>query len=83
MLVHTNKAPTIFIVLYWFWEGDSYLVNSYMDCFLTEYDAVSFAMTLKYGDKVVKIYLPNEDIPNEDDGRYGTPAFAQIVKKVF
>ena len=73
----------IFIVLYWFWEGDGYLVNEYKDCFLTEQDAVSFANTLKYGGKSVKIYLPGESIPDESDGGYGTSAFAQIVEKVF
>jgi hypothetical protein len=78
-----TETLKIFIVLYWFWEGDGYLVNEYKDCFLTEDDAFSFANTLKYGGKTIKIYHPDEDIPDEGDGGYGTSAFVQIVKKVF
>lgn len=73
----------IFIVLYWFWEGDGYLVNEYRDCFLTQEDAISFANTLKFGGKTIKIYLPNEEIPEDNDGGYGSPAFTQIVEKIF
>jgi hypothetical protein len=36
---------------------------------------------MKYID--VNIILPDEDIPDEGDGGYGTPPFVQIVKKVF
>lgn len=79
----SSETLKIFIVLYCFWEGDGYLVNEYKDCFLTLDDAISFANTLKYGDKNIKIYLPGEEIPDESDGGYGTPAFAQIIEKVF
>lgn len=78
-----TETLKIFIVLYWFWEGDGYLVNEYKDCFLTEEEAVSFANTLKYGGKTIKIYLPSDSIPDESDGGYRTPAFAQIIEKVF
>lgn len=78
-----TETLKIFIVLYWFWEGDGYLVNEYKDCFLTEEEAVSFANTLKYGGKTIKIYLPSDSIPDESDGGYGTPAFTQIIEKVF
>ena len=78
-----TETLKIFIVLYWFWEGDGYLVNEFKDCFLTEEESVSFANTLKYGGKTIKIYLPSDSIPDESDGGYGTPAFAQIIEKVF
>lgn len=73
----------IFIVLHWFWEGDGYLLNKYVDCFLTEQEAITSAKTLKCRGEDIKIYLPGEIIPDEDDGFYGTPPFAQIVEKVF
>jgi hypothetical protein len=79
----STEAIKIYIVLYCFWEGDGYLINKYEDCFLTEDDAISLANTLKYSGKPVKIYLPGEEIPDEGDGGYGTPAFVQIVKKEF
>lgn len=78
-----TETLKIFIVLYWFWEGDGYLINTYEDCFLTEEDALSFANTLKYGGKTMKIYLPGDTIPDESDGGYRTPGFAQIIEKVF
>lgn len=80
-----TETLKIFIVLYWFWEGDGYLVNEYKDCFLTEEESISFANTLTpiFGGKTIKIYLPGNTIPDESDGDYGTPAFAQIIEKVF
>lgn len=81
--VENSETLKIFIVLCWFWDGDGYLTNEYKDCFLAEQDAVSFANTFNYGGKTIKIYLPGESIPNESDGGYRTPAFAQIVEKVF
>lgn len=78
----------IFIVLYWSWDGDGYLVNKYIDCFSNEQEAVKFCETFAYNQsmiirKSIKIYLPGDRIPDEDNGDYGTPSFVQIVKKVF
>lgn len=72
----------VFVVLYWFWEGDGSLVNKYEDCFLTKDDAMSFANTLEYDDKTLKVYLPNDVIPDENEGGYGTRPFIQIIEKV-
>lgn len=86
---HTQNIK-IFIVLYWFWEGDGYLINEYKDCFLSLDEAIKFANTLKYGSSTlakhnppskVKVYLPNEEIPDEEHG--DGKAFAQIIEKVF
>jgi hypothetical protein len=78
-----NTTIKIFIVLYWFWEGDGYLVNEYKDCFLTYNDAVQFANTFKRDGKTIRIYTPDEEMPNENEGGYGTPSFIQVVEKVF
>lgn len=80
-----TKTLKIFIVLYCFWEGDGYLVNEYKDCFLSEQDAISFANTLKYGGKTIKVFLPDEELPDESTlgHSFGGVAFAQIIEKVF
>jgi len=83
-----SQSMKIYIVLYCFWEGDGNLIYEYRDCFLTMENAVSFAEKLKWGESPIKIYTPNdfgllENPPEEEDGHYGTTAFAQIIEKIF
>ena len=68
----------VFIVIKWFWDGDSYLVNSYLDCFLDQGEAQEFAQS-----KGLKIYQHGETLPDENDGDYGSPDFIQIIEKTF
>jgi hypothetical protein len=74
----------VYIVLNWFWEGDSYLVNSYEDCFselnLALEHARNLAMTAP-GIEDKKIYGIGDEIPKEAYGGYGAPNFYQIIEK--
>ena len=84
-----NESATnidVYVVLHWFWEGDSYLVNKYMDCFINELDANSFAnkeANNKNYKEPLKIYKNGEDIPDEEDGHYDSPSFIEVIKKSF
>lgn len=75
---------TVYVVLYWFWEGDSYLINTYEDCFLNKEEALKYAEkeSLK-GNTKLKIYKDGEDIPEESDGHYGSDGFIEIIEKQF
>ena len=39
----SNNKTTVYVVLFWYWEGDSNLVNTYEDCFLSKEDALTNA----------------------------------------
>ena len=76
----------VFIVLFWFWEGDGNLVNSYRDCYLSLQNAIDAIQSgsdkIDEAGKPCRIYTPDEEIP----ARFGycdEPPFIQIVKKVF
>lgn len=73
-------VPKIHIILLWFWERDSYLVNKYLDCYLKKDDAIEFAESAKKKYKASKVYLPGEEIPKEEDGEYGSKPFIQVVE---
>jgi len=68
----------IYIILYWFWEGDSHLVNSFCDVVDTEEEAITI---IKQKDKCAKIFLSVENIPNEEDGSFGDDGFYQILRR--
>lgn len=76
-----SETITIYILLYWFWEGDSRLVNSYEDSFLSEKDAYDCFLLKKINDE--KLYKVGESIPEEDSGDWGDDSFYQIIKKDF
>lgn len=74
----------VYILLFWFWEGDGYLVNSYLDCFLTLEEALKIAD--QYGiahNQKYKIYLTGEKLPDEDSGGYHSVGFLQIINRIF
>lgn len=72
----------VYIILFWFWEGDSYLVNSFVDCKKTMKESLILCSEEAKGKSFVpKLFVPGEDIPKEDDGHYGTPGFFQIIEK--
>jgi len=73
-------VPKIHIILLWFWEGDSYLVNKYLDCYSKKDDAIEFAKSAKKKYKASKVYMPGEEIPKEEDGEYGSKPFIQVVE---
>lgn len=89
---------TVYVVLEWYWDGDGYLVNTYVDCFLTEHEALECAhekavprpiykwsIKEKKPSKTMmtpKIYMPNENIPDEDH-QAECNMFLQIIKKEF
>ncbi len=77
------KTFKIFIVLYWLLDGDGYLFSEYKDSFLTKEDALLFANTLKYRGESMKIFLPNETIPDDSEDDYETSPFVQIMEKCF
>jgi hypothetical protein len=70
----------VYIILNWFWEGDSYLVNSYEDCFSELKSALEHAENLA-AERKNKIYGVGHEIPKEQDGGYGSPSFYQIIEK--
>lgn len=70
----------VYILLNWFWEGDSYLVNSYVDCFAELKDALEHAEKLAK-EKNNRIYGVGHEIPKEKDGHYRSPSFYQIIEK--
>ena len=67
----------VYVLLRWFWEGDGYLVNSYLDCYKSLNDAKS-EPTIEFESK---IYLPEEPIPEEEEGSYYSDPFYQIIEK--
>jgi hypothetical protein len=94
-----NGKITVYVVLNWFYEGDSYLVNSYEDCFLTIEEAVNYAnkkaSKLALGEAPIhprtksnkKIEHKNIYMPGEElpdeEGGWGSPSYIQILKKEF
>lgn len=71
----------VYVVLYWYWDGDGYLSNQYLDCFLNEEESKKFAKNMMDEYHTRKIYLPGEPIPNNDGG--DGPGFIQIISKKF
>lgn len=76
----------VFVILHWFWEGDSYLVNSYVGIGSTIEQAESIIdsqkETLDEGlQNRIKTYYPGENIPKEDDGNYYADSFYQIIRE--
>lgn len=69
----------VYVVLHWFWEGDSYLVNSFVDIAGTLGEARAIYSEHQTG--LLLLYLPEEEIPSSSDGQYGSPGFYQILKK--
>lgn len=72
----------IYIVLYWFWEGDSNLVGSYANCFAAHDEAKKHAHAMLKERDVLKIV----DCDNtwnwwDEDGQYESPGIVQIIKK--
>ena len=72
----------VFVVLFWFWEGDNRLVNSYKGIFLTLDSAFDYASSLVAGKNKIKVYLPGKVIPEEISGNFYTDGFAQIVHEI-
>lgn len=70
----------VYILLNWFWEGDGYLVNSYVDCFGELKDIIAHAENLA-AERNNRIYGIGQEIPKEVDGRYGSLSFYQIIEK--
>lgn len=70
----------IYVVLFWFWDGDGYLINSYDKCFLNLERAVQFARETSQENG--KVFLPGEDLPKEEDGHHLTPGFKQVIIEV-
>lgn len=70
----------IYVLLHWGWDGDGYLSNMFIDVFdnmaKAKSQAVSESMLMDE-----KIYMPGEQIPEQDDGNYYTYGFLQIVEK--
>jgi len=70
----------IYVLLFWFWEGDSNLVNSYVGVSKT---LDSTLKLYKEDDKLLGgsiIFLPGIKIPEE--GQYGSDSFYQIVEDI-
>lgn len=87
----------LYVLLCYFWEGDSYLVSDFKGVFdsiesvpeevtnhKVEYkDRMNNKVELKYKG----FYLPGEELPEESDGHYGCPVFFALqeieVNKLF
>lgn len=69
----------VYVLLLWNWDGDSYLVDSFIDV----KKSIKELMTalLSENGNLLKCYLPGDVIPNEDDGHYGSEGFYQIIEK--
>ena len=69
----------VYCLLYWFWEGDFHLVNSFVDVKVSLDEIMAVLVTENRS--LLKVYLPGEAIPTEDDGFYGYDGFYQIIVK--
>jgi hypothetical protein len=72
----------LYVVLFWFWEGDENLVNSFVGISRTDsLENIKRTINSNENFKHVKnnrIYFTNEPIPTE--GRYSTPGFFQVIE---
>jgi len=69
----------IYVILYWFWEGDSHLVNSFVDI-ATNIDDADKIIAID-GQPMSQTYYVLESIPAEYHGNFGDPGFYQVIVK--
>lgn len=87
----------LYVLLLYFWEGDSYLVNDFRGIF-DSIESVpenirNHSIEFKdrkgkpYEPKYKGFYSPGEKLPKENDGHYGSPGFFSLeeieVNKLF
>lgn len=65
----------VFVLLYWFYEGDSNLADSFIDVFSTYEKALKFKNLTD--DHKLKI-LSSMEVHNLRSGKYGDPSFYEI-----
>lgn len=68
---------TVFVLLFWFYDGDSNLVDSFVDVFKT-YDS-AFQKTLESQGFIILSSAEVEEKKNSQ-GSYGDPSFFEIRK---
>lgn len=80
----------MYILLFCFWEGDSYLIDGeYIACSnelgkLTELAEQKISESMREATNPdwqrPRLYLPGEEYPGEDEGQYGSPSFYRIFE---
>jgi len=76
-----NLSYNIYVVLFWFWDSDSYLVGSYRKCFKSMSKAKEY-ITKEFHRQELLVYLPGDILPKEKEGHYGVNSFFEIRKEV-
>ena len=72
----------IYILLIWYWDECQSLINNYIKTFRTLTGAVKEGKKLcGYRRKPRELYLPDDDIPKEEDGNYHSDPFYQIIRE--
>jgi hypothetical protein len=73
----------IYVILFWCWEGDGRLVNSFI-AVTKDYSKENIKETIEKstGEKINRrIYYLNEKIPGEFAGGYRSPGFYQVIER--
>ena len=69
----------VYIILFCFWDGDSWLRNEFVDI-AKNWPEVCKIVEL-FNDDKLRVYAPNEEPPEQEDGHYGSPSFYQIINR--
>lgn len=73
-----SQTKQVFVLLYYFWEGDDYLVNSFQGVFSSEEKALIECTKTP----AINVYGPEDTLPKEDEGNYHTTPFYHIKREV-
>jgi len=76
------KTVKVYVLLYWYWDGDSNLTDTYKGVFATQSEAERKVIYENDGRVTISVYYPGDKLPEESDGHYRSAPFWEIREEL-